>query len=150
MCSWEFRLNKITFIIILKSAILILALTINAMIAFSQSYSLTVNITDLKNDKGVVLIKLMDANENTVKGLKGNIVDKKCTVKISDLPAGTYALSFIHDENSNGKLDMKTLGPPAEGYGYSNNARGLFGPAKFKDQLFELNSDLTMDLKTDN
>ena len=135
---------------IMKRTILLLALTINALIAFSQSYTLTINITELKNDKGVVLIKLVDANENIVKGLSGEIIDKKCTVKISGLPAGTYALSFFHDENENGKLDMKTLGPPAEGYGYSNNARGFFGPAKLKDQLFELNSDLTMDLKTDN
>lgn len=130
--------------------ILFLALTINAIIAFGQSYTLTVNITDLKNDKGVVLIKLVDSNKNLVKGLSGEIIDKKCTVKISDLPAGTYALSFFHDENLNEKLDMKTLGPPAEGYGFSNNARGIFGPAKFKDQLFDLNSDLTMDLKTIN
>ena len=134
----------------MKSTILILALTINAMIAYSQTYTLTINITEFKNDNGVVMIKLMDGNEKIVKGLEGEIVNKACTVEIRDLPAGTYALSYFHDENSNGKLDMKSWGPPAEGYGYSNNARGFFGPAKFKDQLFEMSSDLTIDLKTDN
>ena len=40
--------------------------------------------------------------------------------------------------------------PPAEGYGFSNNAHGFMGPPKFKDQLFDINSDLTITLKTGN
>ena len=34
-----------------------------------------------------------------------------------DIPAGTYAIAAIHDENRNGKLDMNWLGVPKEGYG---------------------------------
>jgi uncharacterized protein (DUF2141 family) len=134
----------------MKSLTLILTIVLNASFAFSQSYTLTVNITHLKNNEGVVMIKLMDANENIVKGLEGKIIDEKCTVKIDNLAAGSYALSFFHDANSNGKLDMKSYGPPAEGYGFSNNAHGFMGPPKFKDQLFDINSDLTITLKTGN
>lgn len=131
----------------MKTTLLILLISLNSLLTIGQSYTLTVNITDLKNDEGVVMIKLVDSNENLIKGLEGKITDKKCTVKIDNLKAGTYALSFFHDENSNGKLDMKSWGPPAEGYGYSNDARGFMGPAKLKDELFEINSDLTITLK---
>jgi uncharacterized protein (DUF2141 family) len=134
----------------MKTRILLLAFILSGLITFGQNYTLTVNITGLNNNNGDVLIKLIDPNENIIKGLKATITDKKCSVQLKDLPAGTYALSFFHDENQNGKLDMKSWGPPAEGYGFSNNARGMFGPPKLKDQLFELNSDLTITLKTDN
>lgn len=134
----------------MKTTFLILIISLYSLLTFGQNYTLTVTITDIKNNEGVVMIKLMDSNEKLVKGLEGKIADKKCTVKIENLKAGTYALSFFHDANSNGKLDMKSWGPPAEGYGYSNDARGFMGPAKFKDQLFEINSDLTITLETDN
>ena len=134
----------------MKTITLLLAIILNASLAIGQSYTLTVNITDLNNNDGVVMIKLLDANEKLVKGLEAKIIDKKCTIKIENLPAGTYALSYFHDANSNGKLDMKSWGPPAEGYGFSNNAKGFMGPPKFKDQLFEINSDLTITLETDN
>src|SRR5438067_2163069 len=37
------------------------------------------------------------------------------------LPAGTYAVSAIHDENGNGYLDTNVVGKPTEGYGSTNN-----------------------------
>jgi uncharacterized protein (DUF2141 family) len=51
------------------------------------------------------------------------------------LPAGTYAVQVMHDENDNGKLDSKFMGIPTEGYGFSNNPQVLrrahFSEAKF-------------------
>lgn len=134
----------------MKTRILLLAFLFSGLLAYSQTNTLTVNITDLKNDKGQVMIKLVDQDQNIIKGLIAPIMDKQCIVRIEDLPVGTYALSYFHDENMNEKLDMKSWGPPAEGYGFSNNARGMFGPPKLKDQLFKLNSDLSMTLETDN
>lgn len=134
----------------MKTRFLTIIFLFIGVMAFAQTYTLTVTITDLKNDKGQVMIKLVDPDQNIIKGLIVPIMDKQCIVRIEDLPAGTYALSYFHDENKNEKLDMKSWGPPAEGYGFSNNARGMFGPPKFKDQLFELKSDLSMTLETDN
>jgi uncharacterized protein (DUF2141 family) len=134
----------------MKTRFLTIIFLFIGVMAFAQTYTLTVTIKDLKNDKGQVMIKLVDPDQNIIKGLIVPIMDKQCIVRIEDLPAGTYALSYFHDENKNEKLDMKSWGPPAEGYGFSNNARGMFGPPKFKDQLFELKSDLSMTLETDN
>jgi len=46
---------------------------------------------------------------------------------------GKYALSFIHDENENKKLDTNLIGVSKEGFGYSRDAMGKFGPPKFDD-----------------
>ena len=54
------------------------------------------------------------------------------------LPAGQYAVGIFHDVNLNNKMDNNFLGLPKEQYGFSNNARALFGPPSFEDAAFEL------------
>ena len=54
-----------------------------------------------------------------------------------DLPPGRYAVIAYHDENGNGKLDLRFGMFPKEGYGLSNNPK-LSGPPKFKDAAFEV------------
>jgi uncharacterized protein (DUF2141 family) len=56
----------------------------------------------------------------------------------ADLPAGNYAVAVFHDENGNGKLDANLLGMPTEGYGFSNDAHGNFGPPGFADAKIAL------------
>lgn len=53
------------------------------------------------------------------------------------LPAGRYAVSLIHDENGNGKLDT-TLGIPREGFAFSRNPKIGFGPPRYEDVSFEV------------
>jgi len=60
----------------------------------------------------------------------------------TDLPYGKYAVSVMHDENKNKKLDTNFLGIPKEGYGVSNNATGSMGPPKFEDATFTLDKDI--------
>jgi uncharacterized protein (DUF2141 family) len=43
---------------------------------------------------------------------------------------GGYAITVLHDENSNGKVDM-FIGIPKEGVGFSNNPRLITGPPSF-------------------
>jgi uncharacterized protein (DUF2141 family) len=54
------------------------------------------------------------------------------------LPAGVYAVSVLHDENNNGKMDTNWVGMPNEGYGASNDAPARLGPPKFEDAKFRL------------
>ena len=44
---------------------------------------------------------------------------------------GVYALAVYHDANANQKLDRSGLGPPTEGFGFSNNASTLLGLPSF-------------------
>ncbi|MBV9882333.1 MAG: DUF2141 domain-containing protein [Sphingomonadaceae bacterium] len=54
-----------------------------------------------------------------------------------ELQPGAYALSVIHDENGNGRLDT-SLGIPREGFGFSNNPHIWFGPPSFAAARFLL------------
>ena len=53
-----------------------------------------------------------------------------------DISPGTYAIAVIHDENMNGKLETHWLGMPAEGYGFSRDAKGLVGAPSFSAASF--------------
>ena len=51
------------------------------------------------------------------------------------VPAGTYAIALVHDENGNSKLDKRLI-MPAEGFGFSRNAPVRFGPPGFASAAF--------------
>ena len=59
-----------------------------------------------------------------------------------------YAVRFIHDENQNEKLDTNILGIPKEGFGFSNDAFGKFGPKDFSEWLFEVSGDTRIRMTT--
>jgi uncharacterized protein (DUF2141 family) len=58
-----------------------------------------------------------------------------------DLAAGEYAVMLFHDENGNQKMDSNLLGIPTEGYGFSNEAKGRFGPPKFSEMKVIIGAD---------
>ncbi len=53
------------------------------------------------------------------------------TIEIDSLPAGTYAFGIFHDENNNQQIDQNWLNIPTEGFAFSNNVMGSFGPPSF-------------------
>ena len=118
--------------------------------AQSETYNLIIEITELKNNDGKVMIELLDKDQNTIAYSMGIIVDNQSTVEFKDLNAGTYAVQYYHDENNNEKMDTGTFGIPLEGYGFSNDARGFMGPPDFEDELFTLEKNTTMVLETKN
>ena len=58
-----------------------------------------------------------------------------------DVAPGRYGLSVFHDINANEKIDTSFVGVPKEPYGFSNNARGRFGPPTFSDFSFEVSEE---------
>jgi uncharacterized protein (DUF2141 family) len=56
-------------------------------------------------------------------------------VEFVGITPGTYAISLIHDENSNGKLDTRVI-IPREGFGFSRNPTITFGPPSFAAASF--------------
>ncbi|MEI8362483.1 MAG: DUF2141 domain-containing protein [Betaproteobacteria bacterium] len=65
------------------------------------------------------------------------------TVIIKDIPSGKYAISVFVDSNQDSKLNKNLLGIPTELYGFSRDARSLFGPPTFAESAFELSDDTT-------
>ena len=67
--------------------------------------------------------------------------------RLSEVPAGTYAVSVFDDEDGNGKMKTNWLGIPLEGVGVSNNVRSHFGPPHFRDAAVQLSRDTTLLIK---
>ncbi|MEK6478379.1 DUF2141 domain-containing protein [Catalinimonas sp. 4WD22] len=103
----------------------------------SAEYTLSVTVDDISLAEGTLLVDIFDKADHfletpfrstTVK------VDTTGSIEVSfeKLPQGTYAVSVIHDHNDNGELDMNAVGIPTEGYGFSKDAMGMFGPPSFE------------------
>ncbi len=106
--------------------------------------TITVKISHLNSNVGKVYVALYN-DESTFldqmyKATFVTIKDNSCEVEFKNIPNGTYAISFFHDENNNQKMDSNFLGIPKEDYGCSNNARGFMGPPKWEDAKFEINN----------
>ena len=112
-------------------------------LSLKSQNTLTINIENLGNNKGSILLELRDENNNFVKGLSEKITYNKCTILINDLKPGNYAFKYFHDENENKVLDTNWFGMPTEGFGFSNNALGTFGPPAFEKTIFELKGNVT-------
>ncbi len=128
--------------------ILAICLFLAPLLYISAQSSLTVEIVNLESNKGVVIVDLLDTNEETVMDKTSEITDHTCTIVFKDLEDGTYAIRYFHDENNNGELDTNFIGIPKEGFGFSNDAFGKFGPKKFKEWLFEVSGDIKIRMTT--
>lgn len=121
-----------------------------------KKYSLTIEVENLKNSKGIVQITLYNKDgsipdehyKNYYKMKKASIVNGTSTCTFSGLPSGNYAVNILHDENSNGKID-KGLILPKEGIGFSNyTSIGLRNRPNFKKASFKLDDNKTIKIKT--
>lgn len=90
--------------------------------------------------KGEIRIAMFDSKEKYTKDPIHAIVlpvDSTTIIWTQEmLPFGEYAIAVYHDKNENGKIDTNFLGIPKEDYGFSNDARGRFGPASWQDSKF--------------
>ncbi|MEA4981799.1 MAG: DUF2141 domain-containing protein [Paludibacter sp.] len=110
----------------------------------SGQIALTIEINGLRNNWGQVLVELSDAKNVGVKGVSHTIRNNQCVIVIEGLNRGKYGLKYFHDENNNSKFDMNWIGIPLEGYGFSNNAKGIFRPPAYEKTLFELKHSMTI------
>lgn len=107
------------------------------------SGDLIVELSGLRNDHGVVLVSLFasaagfpDVPERAQANLNAPLADGRATVTFARLPWGRYALSVLHDENGNGRMDTGLLGIPEEGHAASNNVARRFGAPNFEEAVF--------------
>ncbi|MBD2093031.1 DUF2141 domain-containing protein [Microcoleus sp. FACHB-1515] len=133
-------MKRIGLGILLLSAI---ALPANAQL----TANLTLQINGIEGQEGNVCLKLFDAaqgfpndNESAIARTCVPITTaaQPFTYSFANLPAGSYAVAVYHDRNSNEVLDRGAFGMPLEGYGFSNDAPAVTGPARFQDAVFLL------------
>jgi uncharacterized protein (DUF2141 family) len=106
--------------------------------------SLDVAITGKRSAKGNMLVCLTanpkafpDCSKDP-KALNAKVsAGSDTTVHFDSVAPGSYAISMIHDENGNGKMDMRVF-LPKEGFGFSRNPAITFGPPKFGAASFKV------------
>lgn len=104
----------------------------------AETASLTVKVLGLESGRGEVAVAVYDSaesfKERTDAVAKGRIApgNNMATWTTEPIEPGLYAVAVYHDLNQNGQLDRSALGAPSEPYGFSNDARGRFGPPKFE------------------
>lgn len=116
---------------------------------------LTVAVNGIRGGEGEIRLMLFDREEGFRKEDKARqklalpAVAGTVNAVFPGLPAGRYAVMVYHDENGNGKLDLRFGMFPKEGYGLSTNPKPL-GPPKFKDAAFEVaDTDSRIDIRLD-
>ena len=105
--------------------------------SFSQ-FNLDIEITEIRNNSGNIMLQLFDENEKVMTQEMSPIKEQNVRFLIKNLKPGKYAVRYFHDENLNGKMETNLIGKPTEGYGFSNNVTGKFGPPPFEKWLFEI------------
>jgi uncharacterized protein (DUF2141 family) len=78
------------------------------------------------------------SDEQFYKGVVSEAAGEVLTVTVPDLPPGKYAVAAYVDSNKNGMQDKNFLGVPKEIYGFSNDARAMFGPPDFAEAAFDI------------
>ncbi|HEX5653349.1 MAG TPA: DUF2141 domain-containing protein [Chitinophagaceae bacterium] len=113
--------------------------------AAAPQESLTIRISNLRTNKGHVLISLFkdgegypDKPEKAFRKERLPINANQSIARFSSLPAGDYAIAILHDENDDLKMNTNFIGLPKEGYGFSNNVMGSFGPPSFHKAKFSI------------
>ena len=120
----------------------------------AQNVNLTVSVSGLKNNTGIVKVGLYNSEgtflKTTYKSITSEIKNNSATVTFVGIPKGEYGISTYQDENSNGILDKNIMGIPSEDFACSNNAKGFMGPPTYEDTKFNINKDLKIDIKFNN
>ncbi len=148
------RLFVITIMFHKIAPLIFTLLVVLALSSFNRAdEGIKVNITNLKNNKGFVLISLFkegvgypDKPEKAFRKVKISIAANKASVIFNSLPSGSYAIAILHDENDDQKMNTNILGLPKEGYAFSNNATATFGPPRYSKASFKHTAGTTTTL----
>ena len=136
-----------------RLSLIVINLILFVSIAYAQTGTIIVEILGIKGTEGQISIGLYTSEEGfpetekSYKGITAKVTGEKAVAAFQDVPAGTYAIAVFQDTNSNGKLDKNFFGIPKEGYAFSNNVFGTFGPPDFKDASFEFDGNKTVKIK---
>ena len=105
----------------------------------SQTNTLTINITNIKDPKGDIYVHVYNAHQNFPKppfAYRAIIKpDGKTTVTATfpNIETGDYAVLVYQDSNNNGKFDRNFIGIPKEPYALSQNFHPKMSSPKFEE-----------------
>ena len=122
--------------------------------AFAATVIVEVRNIETKGEMHLAIYDDADVFENdngekggAAKGIIDGVIEEVGTGTATytfELPNGTYAIGIFVDANYNNEMDRNFFGIPKEQNGFSNDAKGSFGPPSFKDASFTVSSDLNL------
>lgn len=130
----------------------------SSIVSAASAGTLTVDVNNIERGGDMHLAIYDDAdvfeNDNGEKGGKAKgIIDgvieevaPGSATYIFDLPEGVYAIGIFVDVNRNNRMDRNFIGIPKEQYGFSNDARGRFGPPSFAEASFTVSGDMALEI----
>ncbi|CJL63736.1 Uncharacterized protein conserved in bacteria [Streptococcus pneumoniae] len=127
-------------------ALSITGLALALLIPAAQAQELQVTLSGLQHDRGQVAVavfadaKSFRKDDQAFAAQKAKAEAGTVTVTFDDVPPGRYAVLAYHDENDNGRLDLRFGMIPVEGYGLSNNPK-VMGPPSYEDSAFDVTAD---------
>ena len=145
----KLNITKLSIVLLLAKIFLILP-------TFAGTVKVKVNNIKKKCEMHLAIYDDADVfeNDNGEKGgaaqgiIQGVIEDVKIgsVTYTFELPDGTYAIGIFVDKNYNNKMDRNLFGVPKEQFGFSNNAKGNFGPPSFEDASFTVLGDMKIEI----
>lgn len=102
--------------------------------------SVTIKLTGVAGSKGMVMAALCDKATflKRCPYMQTVAASPVVNLQFDGVKPGMYAAMLFHDENGNGEFDRSASGMPLEGYAFSRNAKGKYGPPSFEDAAVEL------------
>jgi uncharacterized protein (DUF2141 family) len=133
----------------MRTTIIFLIMLLPIAGKLSAQNKLTVQVDGIEQLSGHLLVGVYDKAQfmkQPIAAQRVKVDADTITMVFEDLPSGEYCISLYQDENDNGKLDTGLFGIPTEKYGFSNNAKGKYGPPSFDDCRFTVEGDREIEI----
>lgn len=111
---------------------------------------LVINLSGMQNTSGKVNVALYNSSSifndpnQAYRELFLDCSGGSMVITLDSLVQGEYAFAIFHDENDNQQIDQNWLSIPTEGFAFSNNAMGSFGPPSWTQAKFTIPASSTV------
>lgn len=128
----------------MKQLLFLLALLVSTC-ALAET-AVTLEIHGVNKNDGKMRLSVFDSKKAWLKRpMIGEWYDIETTEGVMsivvELPAGEYAFHVFQDLDDNDKMKTNFIGIPKEPTGVSRDAKGKFGPPKYKDAVVTIGEE---------
>ena len=137
----------------MKTLFILLVFSLIGMLPNNELFTLTVKITSIESQKGMIEISVYNDPGKfaqvgkTYKMVRIKPDGSELIHQFTNLPPGKYAICTFHDENANKICDKNFIGIPTEAYAFSNNIRPKFAIPSFEECATDLNKNKSFTIR---
>lgn len=120
----------------------------------TATYTISIKVTNIRNTKGTIQFQLYKDQKSfaaetpykTYRLSKKGVSGHTLRYKIKGLPAGSYGVALLDDENGNKKMDYGWV-MPKEGFGFSDYYHTAWSKPNYHKFKFYLKDDKSVTMK---